>query len=52
MAVLPLISDDEATPEQKAIFDGSRALFGRVSNSTRLAAGSPKLMQPLMGFFI
>ncbi len=52
MAVLPLISDEEATPEQKAIFDGSRALLGRVSNSTRLAAAAPKLMQPLMGFFI
>ncbi len=52
MPVLPLVSDEDATPEQKAIFDGSRALFGRVSNSTRLAAGAPKLMQPLMGFFI
>lgn len=52
MAVLPLITDEDATPEQQAIFDGSRALLGRVSNSTRLAAASPKLMQPLMGFFI
>ncbi len=30
MANLPLISDEDATPEQKAIFDGSRALLGRV----------------------
>ena len=49
MAQLPMLTDEEAPPEARVLFDESRRMFGRVANAVRVAAASPKVMQPLFG---
>ncbi len=52
MALLPILSDEEASPEARAMFDHSTRMFGRVANSLRVAAHSPKVAQALFGFIV
>lgn len=52
MAHLPIISDDEASPEAKTMFDHSARLFGRSANAIRVAAHSPRLAQSIFGFIV
>ncbi|NNE85117.1 MAG: hypothetical protein HKN28_14230 [Alphaproteobacteria bacterium] len=52
MALLPIISDAEAGPAAKTLFDHSTKMFGRVANAMRVAAHSPKLAQAIYGFMI
>ena len=50
MALLPEISDEEASPEVKVLFEHSKKMYGRVANAVRIAAHSPKLAQTIFGF--
>ena len=52
MAHLPLISDEEASPEAQIVFKHSKKMFGRVANALRVAAHSPKLDQSIYGFIM
>ena len=52
MSLIPAISDDQASPEAKVLFDHSVAMFGRVANAMRVAAHSPKLAQAIFGFMV
>lgn len=52
MALLPIISDDDASPEAKVAFEHSKRMFGRVANALRVAAHSPKLAQVIFGFIV
>ena len=50
MALLPYISDEEATGDVAILFKHNRNLYGRVANAIRVAAHSPKLAQTIFGF--
>ena len=52
MALLPILQDDEAAPEARTMFEHSRRMFGRVANSLRIAAHTPKVAQSLFGFIV
>ena len=52
MAHLPIISDEEAGPEAKVLFEHSTKMFGRVANAVRVASHSPKLSQAIFGFLV
>ncbi|MFT5181606.1 MAG: hypothetical protein ACI8S3_001490 [Alphaproteobacteria bacterium] len=52
MAHLPIISDEDAGPEARSLFEHSRQMFGRVANAMRVAAHSPKLAQSIYGFMV
>jgi uncharacterized peroxidase-related enzyme len=52
MALLPLITDEQASPEAKALFKHAAVLLGRVVNAIRVAAHTPKVAQPLVGFMV
>lgn len=52
MALLPLITDEQASPEAKKLFHYAEILLGRVVNAFRVAAHTPKVAQPLMGFMV
>jgi len=52
MSLIPIISDDQASPEASVIFDHSVQMFGRVANAMRVAAHSPKLAQAIFGFLV
>lgn len=43
MARLPIVRDDEATPEVRAVYDGATGLLAFVSNLTRTFAHAPEL---------
>jgi uncharacterized peroxidase-related enzyme len=52
MALLPLITDEQASPEAKTLFKHAAVLLGRVVNAVRVAAHTPKVAQPLVGFMV
>ena len=52
MALLPIISDEEAGPEARTLFEHSTKMFGRVANAVRVAAHSPKLAQSIFSFIV
>lgn len=52
MALLPLVTDDKASPEAKTLFKHAEILLGRVVNAIRVAAHTPKVAQPLVGFMV
>ena len=52
MAHLTIPSDDEATREQKIVFEHSKQMFGRVANAVRVASHSPKLAQSIFSFIV
>ena len=52
MTLLHMIQDDEATSEARTLFEHSRRIFGRVANSLRVAAHTPRVAQALFGFLV
>lgn len=52
MARLPIIQDEDASPEAKIVFDHSKNMFGRVANAVRVANHSPVLAQSLFSFIV
>ena len=52
MSLLPIISDDEASPEAKIVFKHSKKMFGRVANAVRVASHTPKIAQSLFSFIV
>ena len=52
MSHLPIISDEDAGPEAKVLFEHSTKMFGRVANAVRVASHSPKLSQAIFGFLV
>ena len=52
MALISLVSDEQASPEAKVLFKGCKTLLGRVVNAMRAAAHTPKVAQPLVGFMV
>ena len=52
MSLLPIISDDEASPEAKIVFKHSKQMFGRVANAVRVASHTPKIAQSLFSFIV
>ena len=52
MAHLPIISDEDAGPEAKVLFEHRTKMFGRVANAVRVASHSPKLSQAIVGFLV
>lgn len=52
MALLSIITDEEASPEAAILFEHSTQMFGRVANAVRTAAHTPKVAQALFGFMV
>ena len=52
MSLIPAISDEEATKEQKVLFKNAPRLFGRLANAHRVSAHSPRIAQVLYGFIV
>ena len=52
MSLIPIITDEEASPEQAVLFQHCSKMLGRVANALRVAAHSPKVAQALLGFMI
>lgn len=52
MSLIPIVTDENATPEQANFFKHCAKLMGRVANALRVAAHSPKAAQGLVGFMI
>ena len=52
MSLLPIISDDEASPEARIMFEHSKQMFGRVANAVRVAGHTPKIAQSLFSFIV
>lgn len=52
MALLPLVTDEDASPEAQVLFKHCRVLLGRVANALRVAAHSPRVAQALVGFMV
>ena len=52
MSLLPIIADEEASPDAKVIFDHSKVMFGRVANAVRVACHTPKIAQSLFSFIV
>lgn len=52
MSLIPIVTDEEATPEQAVLFQHCTKMLGRVANALRVAAHSPKVAQALLGFMI
>lgn len=52
MALISIVSDQDASAEQAYLFRNCTTLMGRVANALRVAAHSPKVTQALLGFMI
>ena len=52
MALIPFVTDEKASPEAKVLFKYCAILLGRVVNAMRVAAHTPKVAQPLVGFMV
>jgi len=52
MALISIVADDDASPEQAYLFENCTTMLGRVANALRVASHSPKLAQALLGFMI
>ena len=52
MALIPILSDDDASPEAKVMIAHSKRMFGRVANAMRVASHTPKLAQAIFGFLV
>jgi hypothetical protein len=52
MALIPIVSDDDASPEATIMIDHSKQMFGRVANAMRVASHTPKLAQAIFGFIV
>lgn len=49
MALVPLISDEDASPETRVLFDACRQMFDRVANATLASANRPRIAQGVFG---
>ncbi|MDP6278580.1 MAG: hypothetical protein QGI11_08720, partial [Nitrospinota bacterium] len=52
MSLIPILSDEAASPEARVMFRHSERMFGRVANAMRVASHSPKLAQSIFGFIV
>ncbi len=52
MSLIPIVTDEEASPDQAVLFEHCSKMLGRVANALRVAAHSPKVAQALLGFMI
>ena len=52
MALVPILSDEDASPEAQVMYKHSKLMFGRVANAMRVASHSPKLAQSIFGFIV
>jgi uncharacterized peroxidase-related enzyme len=52
MSLIPIVTDDEANPQQAVLFEHCSKMLGRVANAVRVAAHAPKIAQALLGFMI
>jgi AhpD family alkylhydroperoxidase len=52
MSLIPVISDEEASPEVQALFKNIKKIYGRVANAIRVAAHTPRIAQVLFGFIV
>ena len=52
MSLIPIVTDQDATPEQAMFFKYCTKMMGRVANALRVAAHSPKAAQALLGFMV
>ena len=52
MSLIPVISDEEASPEVQALFKNIKKMYGRVANAIRVAAHTPRIAQVLFGFIV
>ncbi|MCP5087239.1 MAG: carboxymuconolactone decarboxylase family protein [Rhodobacteraceae bacterium] len=52
MSLIPIVTDEDANPEQAALFAGCTKMLGRVANALRVASHAPKITQALLGFMI
>ena len=52
MSLIPIVTDEEASPEQAVLFKHCTKMLGRVANALRVAAHTPKVAQALLGFMI
>ena len=52
MSLIPIVTDDEANPQQAMLFEHCSKMLGRVANAVRVAAHAPKITQALLGFMI
>ena len=52
MAVVPIISDEEASAEAQVLFEHCTQMMGRVANAMRISAHSPRVAQALLGFMV
>ena len=48
MALVPILSDEDASPEAQVMYKHSKQMFGRVANAMRVASHSPKLAQSIL----
>jgi len=52
MSLVPIISDEDASPEARTLFEHSKKMYGRVANAVRIAANTPRIAQVLFGFIV
>ena len=52
MSLIPIVTDEEANPEQQVLFKNATRLFGRLANAIRVASHSPRITQVLYGFIV
>ena len=52
MSHLPIVTNEQADPQQAVLFEHCEKMLGRVANAIRVAAHAPKIAQPLLGFMI
>ena len=52
MSLIPVVTDEEANPQQAVLFEHCSKMLGRVANAVRVAAHAPKIAQALLGFMI
>ena len=52
MSLIPIVTDEEASPEQAVLFKHCTKMLGRVANALRVAAHTPNVAQALLGCMI
>jgi hypothetical protein len=52
MSLVPILSDEDASPEARILFKHAKNMYGRVANAVRVAAHTPKIAQVLFGFIV
>lgn len=52
MARVAYVTDEEAAPEAKAVFDAAQAGFGLVFNTYRILAYRPEILQAWHGLLV